>query len=96
MKKNKYEIEMTIIKNVHFKLLKNYYLIKIIEDLKKYLMIHKTIKKYNIIAEIKKESPSAGEIIKNYVPEDIAKEYEKSGAGAISILTDKVLFLKEI
>ena len=49
-------------------------------------------KKNNIIAEIKKESPSAGEIIKDYFPESIACQYEKSGAGAISILTEKNFF----
>ena len=48
--------------------------------------------KNNIIAEIKKASPSAGEIIKNYFPEDIAENYEKAGAGAISILTEKNFF----
>ena len=49
-------------------------------------------KKSNIIAEIKKSSPSAGEIIKNYKPENIAVEYEKAGAGAISILTESSFF----
>ena len=33
----------------------------------------------NIIAEIKKASPSAGLIINNYIPEKIAILYEKSG-----------------
>ena len=49
-------------------------------------------KKNNIIAEIKKTSPSAGEIIKDYYPEKIAVKYEKSGAGAISILTESSFF----
>jgi indole-3-glycerol phosphate synthase len=49
-------------------------------------------KKNNIIAEIKKSSPSAGEIIKNYHPDQIALQYEKSGAGAISVLTEKNFF----
>ena len=53
-------------------------------------------RKNNIIAEIKKASPSAGEIIKNYVPEEIAIKYEKSGAGAISILTDSSFFKGKI
>ncbi len=48
--------------------------------------------KNNIIAEIKKASPSAGEIIKDYYPENIAVKYEKAGAGAISILTEKKFF----
>jgi len=46
----------------------------------------------NIIAEIKKASPSAGIIIKNYFPEKIAVDYEKSGVGAISILTESKFF----
>jgi len=46
----------------------------------------------NIIAEIKKASPSAGEIINDYIPEDIAIKYEQSGAGAISILTETQFF----
>ena len=49
-------------------------------------------KSNNIIAEIKKSSPSAGEIFKDYHPDDIATQYEKSGAGAISILTESNFF----
>ncbi|PPR44759.1 MAG: Indole-3-glycerol phosphate synthase [Alphaproteobacteria bacterium MarineAlpha5_Bin8] len=46
----------------------------------------------NIIGEIKKSSPSAGLIIKDYYPENIAINYEKSGVGALSILTEKNFF----
>jgi len=53
-------------------------------------------KKNNIIAEIKKASPSAGILIKDYYPETIAVEYEKSGVGAISILTEKKFFYGDI
>ena len=49
-------------------------------------------KNNNIIAEIKKASPSAGVIIKDYFPEIFAANYEKSGAGAISILTETNFF----
>ena len=49
-------------------------------------------KKNNIIAEIKRNSPSAGQIIKDYHPDEIAIQYQKSGAGAISILTEKNFF----
>ena len=59
---------------------------------KNLLQLSQKNKKNNIIAEIKKASPSAGEIIKNYIPEDIAVQYEKSGAGAISILTERSFF----
>ena len=49
-----------------------------------------------IIGEIKKASPSAGEIIKDYDPLDIAKTYENAGVGAISILTESKFFGGEI
>ena len=53
-------------------------------------------KKNLIIGEIKKHSPSAGEIISDYIPENIAIEYEKSGIGALSILTESKYFLGNI
>ena len=49
-----------------------------------------------IIGEIKKKSPSAGEIIKNYIPEDLAIKYERAGVGAISVLTETKYFLGNI
>ena len=61
-------------------------------NFKKLMQFSQLNKKNNIIAEIKKSSPSAGEIIKNYYPEKIAAQYEKSGAGAISILTENNYF----
>ena len=60
-------------------------------------VIDSTINKKNfIIGEIKKASPSAGEIIKNYDPLNIAKTYENAGVGAISILTESKFFGGEI
>ena len=54
-------------------------------------------KKNFIIGEIKKSSPSAGNIIKKkYYPEQIAKTYENSGIGAISVLTEKKYFEGDI
>ncbi len=65
-------------------------------DFKKNI-INSSIKKKNfIIGEIKKASPSAGEIINNYEPIEIAKIYEKAGTNAISILTEKNYFQGEI
>jgi indole-3-glycerol phosphate synthase len=46
----------------------------------------------SIIAEIKKMSPSAGVIKEFFEPIKLAKVYEKNGASAISILTDKRFF----
>jgi len=46
----------------------------------------------NLIAETKAASPSAGVMFDKYVPENIAKEYEKAGAAAVSVLTDVTYF----
>ena len=52
----------------------------------------KTERGLNVIAEIKKASPSAGVICKDFAPVTIAKTYEKCGADAVSILTDEKYF----
>ena len=49
-----------------------------------------------IIAEIKKASPSAGIISKNFDPILKAKEYESFGVSALSILTEEDYFLGNI
>jgi len=49
--------------------------------------------KISIIAEIKKASPSAGIIIKNYNPVDIASIYKSNNATCLSVLTEEDFFL---
>jgi len=73
-----------------------------LNDLKKAaesLYIRSTFKKnisrkghINLIAEIKKSSPSKGIIRPNFDPVNIALTYQAAGAGAISVLTDERFF----
>ena len=49
--------------------------------------------KISIIAEIKKASPSAGIIIKDYDPVNIAQIYNNNNATCLSVLTEEDFFL---
>ena len=49
--------------------------------------------KISIIAEIKKASPSAGVIIKDYDPVEIAKIYNENNVTCLSVLTEEDFFL---
>ena len=49
--------------------------------------------KFSIIAEIKKASPSAGVIIKDYDPVKIANIYNDNRASCLSVLTEEDFFL---
>lgn len=45
-----------------------------------------------VIAEVKRRSPSAGDIREDAAAEEIARAYAKAGAAAISVLTDREHF----
>lgn len=49
-------------------------------------------KDFAFICEIKKASPSKGVIVEDFPYTDIAQEYEKAGASAISVLTEPHFF----
>ncbi len=45
-----------------------------------------------VIAEIKQRSPSRGILCRNFDPVKIARDYQRSGASALSVLTDQKYF----
>jgi indole-3-glycerol phosphate synthase len=47
---------------------------------------------FAVIAELKKASPSRGVICNEYDPAAIARSYERAGASALSVLTDREFF----
>ena len=51
---------------------------------------------FRVIAEVKRKSPSAGEIRADFDPVDIAARYHQAGAAAISCLTDGYYFGGEL
>ena len=62
-------------------------------DFKKKIQNNIIQDKISIIAEIKKASPSAGIIIDNYNPVEIAKIYKNNRATCLSVLTEEDFFL---
>jgi indole-3-glycerol phosphate synthase len=47
---------------------------------------------FNVIAELKKASPSRGLIREEYTPADLARQLEGAGAAALSVLTEEEFF----
>src|SRR5437870_6470469 len=54
--------------------------------------LYRDDKVFAVIAEIKKASPSAGVIVDAFEPVELAKNYARAGANAISVLTDSKFF----
>ena len=62
-------------------------------DFKKKIKKNISLNKTSIIAEIKKASPSAGIIIEDYNPIEIANIYQQNKATCLSILTEEDFFI---
>ena len=62
-------------------------------DFKKKIANNLSNNKSSIIGEIKKASPSAGVIIDDYNPVEIAKIYENNKVTCLSVLTEEDFFL---
>jgi indole-3-glycerol phosphate synthase len=62
-------------------------------DFKKKIQNNLSKNKSSIIGEIKKASPSAGVIINNYNPVEIAKTYNDNKVTCLSVLTEEDFFL---
>ena len=77
-------------------------LIELIEKNKSFINFKEKIKKnikenkFSIIAEIKKASPSAGVIIDDYDPVEIASIYHNNKATCLSVLTEENFFLGDL
>ena len=65
-------------------------------DFKSKMINRNTDKKISIIAEIKKASPSAGLIVKNFDHLSIAKSYYDNGASFLSVLSEENFFLGKL
>ena len=65
-------------------------------DLKKKIENNINNDKISIIAEIKKASPSAGIIIDDYDPVNIAQIYNDNNATCLSVLTEEEFFLGDL
>ena len=77
-------------------------LIEDIKNIKNFVNFKDKIKKRNvekkisIIGEIKKASPSAGTIVENFDPLNIAKMYIENGVSFLSVLTEENFFFGKL
>ncbi len=76
------------IQSLQEKIIKNNFYINFKEKIQKNI----SNDKISLIAEIKKASPSAGVIVKNYNPLDIAKRYNEKKVTCLSVLTEENFF----
>ena len=69
---------------------------KTYNDFKKKIEDNIVKNKISLIAEIKKASPSAGIIVENYKPVEIAEKYFDNKATSLSVLTEEKYFLGKL
>ena len=95
---NKKKEKIKIHKKIHTenKLFENIKSLNNLFDFKEKIKSRNLEQKISIIAEIKKASPSAGEIVKNFDPINIAEIYIKNGASFLSVLTEEDFFLGKL
>lgn len=55
-------------------------------------LLHLKQQEFSVIAEVKRSSPSKGELAQIAKPEELAKTYETGGASVVSVLTEKRRF----
>ncbi|MDR6998250.1 indole-3-glycerol phosphate synthase TrpC [Neobacillus niacini] len=63
-----------------------------LEDRKSFIRKLEKAEEISVIAEYKRASPSKGVINQSLNPAEQAKQYERAGASAISVLTDQTFF----
>jgi len=80
------------IDSLHDKIIKNNSFVNFKEKIENNIKLDKI----SIIAEIKKASPSAGIIIKNYDPLKIAEIYNSNKATCLSVLTEEDFFFGDL
>ena len=69
---------------------------KLYSNFKDKIIKNNSDNKTSIIAEIKKASPSAGIIIENYNPVEIAQKYYENNVTCLSVLTEEDFFLGKL
>ncbi len=84
--------EVQILKEQFSKFIKIPNLADIFPEISDFKAAIKSSGKITLIAEIKKASPTSGVIVQDFDPMKLADIYEKSGASALSIVTDAKYF----
>tara|TARA_B100001123_G_scaffold358958_1_gene414137 strand:+ start:238 stop:1041 length:804 start_codon:yes stop_codon:yes gene_type:complete len=96
IEKKKEKIKLQKKKYLQSEIFNNIKNVKNFIDFKQKIIQRNSEKKISIIAEIKKRSPSGGEIVKNFDILNIAKVFVDNGASFLSVLTEEDFFSGEL